>query len=243
MEWMIDGEILPSSWSMPRAKVVVSHLELKLIPEYDQKYLTCRIITQSSGEKSLKTLTGSTKLSPKTKDYNNMVTVQQQDNDVLRSERSPRKTNLSHKIPESKVSHQHFGIDSESFKLQNSTQENEYSHTHFDFDYEKLDNSSRLVQEETVGDSSSFHLSSVSSVQKRNDDQHINHQVNHGGRNQVQFSLKSHKKQESSAKFHKVGIHKEPRKYKKHRIKNSWKWEATVTDISVLINMFCEYKI
>lgn len=42
LEWLVGARVLPSSWSQPRTGEVVSHMELTLLPEYDQQYLTCR---------------------------------------------------------------------------------------------------------------------------------------------------------------------------------------------------------
>ena len=42
---------LNSSWIQSKNNEVVSHLELKLVPEYDGLYLTCRIITKAPHDK------------------------------------------------------------------------------------------------------------------------------------------------------------------------------------------------
>jgi len=55
-------------------------------------------------------------------------------------------------------------------------------------------------------------------------------------RNTVQFALKQ-KKKKPKTHYHSTD---KVTKYRKHKIKEQWKWEATITDISVRINMFCE---
>ena len=224
---------------MPRAKVVVSHLELELIPEYDQKYLTCRIITQSSGEKSHKSVSGSTKLKHKTKDYNNILPILEEDYEVQRSGRDAGSGTRKHPSMnvEDKESDDSDEIDIEAeseknFNIKQKHNNNFLSHRGTDED---------AVESVFVEESSGMELKSINAFQKRHESHKLSHQRKHSHKNQVQFSLKSHRKDKTKHEFHKPAAHKPALKYKKHKVKNSWKWEATITDISVQINMFCKY--
>ena len=262
----MDGTILPSSWSTPRSKEVVSHLELRLTPEYDQKYLTCRIITNSK-RKKFKVLS-----SPVAGGKLSLVQSNETFNKLTNNRAKRTSSHIDHVLPfktirygdaySNNVSSLYLSDSNFSKNTSNSFLSTDRSHN----DRSKLSrNTSRsyitngreqvsytltynsLKQDSLLKSNPVHHQplprdrrstnmigqAAVSADKRGNDNKnhHIPFQEEYR-KNDVQYILNQKSKQSN-----KNGLPK----FRKHRVKDFWKWESTITDISVQIHMFCKY--